>query len=140
MLKNRNVQLALVAAIGLAYFAFSYAQNQFTRDLTAHLSANGITLSLVGSNAGLGSRRGHLSFRADSALEAAIIQRFGLKSVEPTSVPQITALLPMGTRALWGITGRPAALKLKGGAQFEFLYLQKTPDGLTFLVAEYAQG
>jgi hypothetical protein len=140
MLKNRNVRLAVVAIIGLAYFSFSYMQNKFARDLTAHLSANGITLSLVGSDAGLGSRRGHVSFRADSAVEAAIIERFGLKAVEPTTVPQITSLLPMGTRGLWGVTGRPAALKLKGGAQFEYLYLQKTPDGLTFLVAEYAAG
>jgi hypothetical protein len=140
MLKNRNVRLALVAVVGLAYFAFSYVQNGFTRDLTAHFAANGIVLSLVGSDGGIGSRRGHVSFRADAAVEATIVERFGLKPVEPSAVPQIMAVLPMGTRALWGITGRPATLKLKSGAQFEYLYLQKTPDGLTFVVAEYAAG
>jgi hypothetical protein len=138
MLQNRSVRLAVVALVGLAYFGFSYTQNRFARDLTAHLSANGIVLSVVDSDAGLGSRRGHISFRADTALESAIVERFGLKPVEPSSVPAITTLLPMGTRALWGVTGQPAALKLRDGGQFEFLYLQKTPDGLTFLIAEYA--
>jgi hypothetical protein len=140
MLKNRNVRLLVVAVIGLVYFAFTYLQNGFSRDLTAHLNANGVAVSLVSSDAGLGSRRGHVSFRADAAVEAAIIERFGLKPMDPAAVPQITSMLPMATRALWGTTGRPATLKLKGGAQFEYLYLQKTPDGLTFLVAEYAAG
>ena len=140
MLKNRNVRLAVVAIIALAYFGFSYLQNKFARDLTAHLGANGVVVKMVGSDASLGSRRGYVSFRADAAVEAAIIERFGLKPVEASTVPEIAGLLPMATRALWGIAGRPAVLKLADGRQFGFLYLQKTPDGLKFLVAEYASG
>jgi hypothetical protein len=140
MLQNRAVRGTAFVLFALGYFAFSYLQNGFSRDLTSHLNANGISLSLVGSDAGVGSRRGHVSFRADPAVEAKIIERFGLKPVEPTAAPQITSMLPMGTRALWGIVGRPATLKLKSGVQFEYLYLQKTPDGLTFLAAEYAAG
>ena len=41
---------------------------------------------------------------------------------------------------LWGISGRPVQLRLKDGAQLEYLYLLTTQEGQTYLITEYAYG
>jgi len=80
----------------------------------------------------------------DPQTAANIIAVFGLETIQPDASPWRLALERAGgvasPKELWGVSGRPAQLKLKNGDQFEYLYLLVTTDGWMYLLAEYAYG
>jgi hypothetical protein len=138
-----RVILVVLAAVGAIALAGGCARdNGLPGELTKLLAGNGITVPVSGSEAPLSSRAGLVFFQADPTLERKIIAAFGLRRVEPESAEFEAAAARVAARpnALWGVAGRPAALKLPGGGQLENLYLLTTQDGRTYLLAEYAYG
>jgi hypothetical protein len=73
-----------------------------------------------------------------------IVATFKLERIGPENRQRQRAIDQAGgavtAKELWGVAGRPSQLKLKNGAQFEYLYLLITADGLMYLIAEYAYG
>lgn len=133
----------ILAVLGLAALAAGCGRgNGLPAALRGHLAEQGIVLPAAGSVAPLSSRAGLLYFAGDPALEAAIIAQFDLRKIEAgdPAFRFITGRVSEQPRALWGIAGRPARLKLGNGLQFEYLYLLTTEDGRTYLFAEYAYG
>lgn len=116
--------------------------NGLPDDLTAHLTGRGISVRILGFKAPLSSRAGFVFFDPDPDLEVKIIAEFHLKKIEQEDrqFDFIAARIAGKPKALWGISGRPARLKLKNGAQFEYLYLLTTEDGRTYVLAEYSYG
>ena len=115
--------------------------NGLPSDLTAHLAIHGIHVRASGSQAPLSSRAGFVFFDHDPAIEAKIVVEFQLEKIDPQD-PRFSfyaGRLAEKPLSLWGIGGRPAILKLKDGAQFEYLYLLTT-EGRSYLFAEYAYG
>lgn len=116
--------------------------NGLPDDLAAHLAGHGISAPFSGFEAPLRSRAGLVFFGSDPVIEAKIIAEFHLKKIqrEDRQFAFITTRIHGKPKALWGISGRPSQLRLKNGAQFEYLYLLTTADGRTFLLAEYSYG
>lgn len=118
--------------------------NGIPSDLISHLAQAGIHITLRGEHAPMSSRGGYLVVDYSSALATDIIAKFKLRQVTPSE--GLWALVrqkleaPPTIKEMWGIGGRPQQLRLKDDAQFEFLYLIITTDGLMYLVAEYAYG
>ncbi len=138
----RITHLVLVA-VGIAALAGGCGWNNgLPYDLMGHLARHGISVRVLGSDAPLRSRAGFVFFNQDPDIEAKIIAEFDLRKIEPnnSAFNVIPALVTGKPKTLWGIGGRPAKLKLKGGAQFEYLYLLTTEDGRTYLLACYAYG
>jgi hypothetical protein len=137
-----NFSLAL-AAVGLTVLSSGCARdNGLPDDLTEHLAGYGISVLVLGSEAPLSSRSGHVFFAAAPGVEQEIIAALGLEPIEPGS-PEfelVCARVSATPRALFGTSGRPPGLQLEDGGQFEFLYLLQTTDGRTYLLAEYAYG
>ena len=142
MTSRSTIPLALFV-IGVAAVAGGCGRdNGLPGDLTEHLAGHGISLDVLGSQAPLSSRAGLLFFEENPSIEQRIIAELDLESVEPGSeeFESVSTRVVAKPRALWGASGRPAKLKLADGGQFEYLYLLKTEDGRTYLLAEYAYG
>ena len=113
-------------------------------DLTDLLKAHDILVQPSRSHAPHSQRGGFLVAKYDAEVAVKIISAFGLKKLPADDpawglrAPAVGA--PVAVKELWGVSGRPAQLKLKDGAQFEYFYLLVTPDGEMYLVAEYAYG
>ena len=133
----------VMTAIGIAVLVSGCKPgNGLPSDLTAHLAAHGISVRASGFHAPLSSRAGFIFFDHDPALETKIITEFDLKKIKPQD-PRFNfyaGRVAAKPTSLWGIAGRPTRLKLKDGAQFEYLCLLTTADGRTYLLAEYAYG
>jgi hypothetical protein len=133
----------LITAAGIVLLVTGCGRdNGLPNDLTGHLAALGIELRASGSHAPLSSRAGYIFFDQNPEFEARIIAAFGLKEIDSQDplfglVSRQVSAKPIG---LWGITGRPANLKLANGGQFEYLCLLTAADGHTYLCAEYAYG
>ena len=132
----------LMTAIAIPLLAGGCGRdNGLPTDLTAHLAIHGIHVRASGSQAPLSGRAGFVSFDRNPALEAKTVTKFQLGKIAPGD-PRFSfyarqiAEKPL---SLWGIGGRPAILKLKDGAQFEYLYLLIT-EKRCYLFAEYAYG
>ena len=118
--------------------------NGFPKDLARHLAENGITLKVMRSHAPLNSRGGYVIAQHNVPTANAIVSTFKLRPV-PADDPgwkKVSAQWTVGTQptAIFAATGRPTALKLKNGSQFEHLYLVVMGDGTMWLFAEYAYG
>jgi hypothetical protein len=118
--------------------------NGMPGDLTELLKAHDILVQPSRSHAPHSQRGGFLVAKHDSEVAAKIISTFGLKKIPADDpawslrAPAVGA--PVAAKEVWGVSGRPAQLKLKDGAQFEYFYLLVTPDGEMYLMAEYAYG
>jgi len=133
----------VLAAIGIIVLVGGCGRdNGLPGDLTEHLEGCGISVPVLGSHAPLSSRAGHLFFEEDPSIEQKIIAEFNLTEVERGSpeFQSISTRVVAKPKALWGISGRPAKLKLNDRGQLEFLYLLKTENDRTYLFAEYAYG
>jgi hypothetical protein len=138
----RNTLLALATMGIVALVAGCGRGNGLPGDLAEHLSRHGISVEILGFEAPLSSRAGFLFFEEETSIEQKIIAEFDLRKVEPGSreFESISSRVIARPEALWGVTDRPAKLKLRGGLQLEYLYLLQTGDGRTYLLAEYAYG
>ena len=130
--------LLLVLCIGC------HRGNGLPQDLTQHLADNGITLNVTQSHAPLSGRGGYVIAPHTVAAAKTIVSTFNLQPVPMADsawqrIAQQWKIAAKPTM-IFGSTGRPAALKLKNGSQFEHLYLVIMPDGTMWLVAEYAYG
>jgi hypothetical protein len=115
--------------------------NGLPTDLTAHLGIHGIHVRSSVSQVPLSSRAGSVSFDRDPAIEARIVSEFHLKKIAPGD-PRFSVYVGQIDEKpifLYGTGGRPATLKLKDGAQLEYLYLLMT-EKRCHLFAEYAYG
>ena len=99
-------------------------------------------MSVLGFQAPLSSRAGHIYFEEDPRIEQEIIAKFNLRKVQQGSpeFESISTQVAEKPKALWGVSGTPAELKLKDGGQLDYLYLLKTMEGRTYLFAQYAYG
>lgn len=119
--------------------------NGLPRDLGALAQAQGLTLRPVRTSAPLNQRGGYVVVRAAGTLTADLVAAFALQPLAADDRGwQLMAThvlgAPVATQSRWGIAGRPPQLKLKGGGQFEYLYLLLTPTGELYVIAEYAYG
>jgi len=110
-------------------------------DLTAHLAAHGIMVPVAGSIAPLSGRAGIVFFDHEPTIENKIVAELHLEKIGPED-PRFVAYAGKISEkpvSFWGVSGRPAILKLKGSAQLEYLYLIIT-ETRSYLFAEYAYG
>lgn len=114
--------------------------NGLPDDLIGHLTAHGIAISVVGSDAPLRSREGYISFAHDPVSEAKIVDEFNLIAIPPSEAALVTNRLSIKVQSAWRITGRPATLKLKNGSQLEYLYMVVDEDGQAYIFSQYAYG
>jgi len=118
--------------------------NGLPQDLARHLAENTITLKVMRSQAPLNSRGGYVIAQHEVPTANTIVSTFKLQRL-PADEPgwqEMAARWKVGAKptAIFGATGRPPALKLKNGSQFEYLYLVVMGDGTMWLFAEYAYG
>ncbi|MFM7150905.1 MAG: hypothetical protein ACKO23_13770, partial [Gemmataceae bacterium] len=87
------------------------------------------------------SRTRIVFFAHDSCIEDKIIAEFKLAKIEEKDPRFAMYAGKIGEKplSLWGISGRPAILKLRSGSQIESLYLLIT-EVRSYLIAEYAFG
>lgn len=116
--------------------------NGLPPDLANHLADRGIPISISGFDAPLSSRGGFVFFEEDPSAEAKIVAEFGLKEIDRKDrmFLFVSGKIPEKPKVLWGVAGRPKSLRLKDGAQLEFLYLLTTFEGRTYIFSEYAYG
>lgn len=113
-------------------------------DLVGHLKDGGITLRVISAHAPAANRAGYVVTADNPATVSSIITHLGLKPL-PADDPSLRWCLTqqavtVGVKAAWGVTGRPVALKLRRGGQFEYFYLVQGTNGQLYLLTEYAYG
>ena len=134
----------LVSIILLTICLGCSRDNGLPQDLTRHLAQNGVTLKITRSHAPLSSRGGYVVMPHHGASAAKIVSSFNLQPVQ-TNDPNWRQIAGRWTveakpTLIFAAAGRPAALTLKNGSQFEHLYLVIMDDGSMWLFAEYAYG
>ncbi len=115
--------------------------NGLPTDLRHHLAERGIELQELESRAPLSGRYGHIVARKDMATLQRLTEDFAMRPVaEGAERSHCLKTLAVAAVDVWAITGRPASLKLRSGAQFEYMCVVTTPDNKMYVVAEYAYG
>lgn len=118
--------------------------NGLPRELVSHFRARGVSLRPTRTHAPLSGRSGFVVVKADPALASRITATFGLETVANDDPRALLAMRGLGCAIpiteIRGIRARPPQLKLKSGAQFEYLFLVLTPSGELYLFTEYAYG
>jgi len=142
MTPYRHTVAVLVLVTILALTVGCSRDNGLPRDLATHLAAYDITVEILGSDAPMSSRAGMVFFDTDPAVEQTIVAALRLMPADPSSseFEEIAGRVTERPAMLWGVSGRPPQLELRDGGQFEYLYLLRTAEGRTYLIAEYAYG
>jgi hypothetical protein len=83
-----------------------------------------------------------LTLSPDPLAETRLVAALGLVVVDSYDpiFRTISGRVAAEPKALRGISGRPAQLRLRNGAQLEYLYLLTTQDGRSYIITEYAYG
>ena len=140
MLKKFVVPLLLCLLI--LNFPACSRDNGLSADMLKLLASRGISVKPVSSSAPLSSRSGYLVLGQNPELLNSIISKLNLEKLQPEERRWQFAMSRLSgshkVSGIWGVSGRPASLKLGNGGQFEYCYLIETGDGFLYLLAEYA--
>ncbi|MFN7220321.1 MAG: hypothetical protein ACK5UX_06765 [Burkholderiales bacterium] len=130
LVRWRGLFAACTACAALLAMSACSFDNGLPNALAKHLAAQGINVKIERADATLYSRAGYVVLDRDAAVEARIIAQFGLVPIgkDDAALQLRTAKLPGERVAAWGISGRPRALALAGGAQLEYLYVVHVSD------------
>jgi len=137
----RSIRLLLAASACAAALVGCALDNGLPSDLRQHLSDKGVVIAALRSSAPLTSRSGYVEIKNEPVVVEAIIRALELAPAADTAArARCVQSTPDASDAVWLVGGRPTALRLKAGGQFEYLCVVVSTNARVFLVAEYAYG
>ncbi len=146
-MRTRNA-LLLVSLLGFGLLLGGcHLDNGLPEDVVRLCAQHGVRLTSVERHAPLLGREGAVVTQLSPQAFQSLMKALKLDPIESDSrlgrhaiatTDRLVDVASSSIRALWGATGRPGTLKLKNGAQFEFLFVVVMEDERLILVASYA--